>query len=206
MIRTQVRCDKRVSFRDRREGWTCVCPSPGVARTHMATRTVSLRAGNPRQAWTRPSPTAPMRWRVLRSTNAGCNHTGLSGGSRPQHQAATTHKRPMLHTPLRHRRTLGKTTKPRHHRRRPTISYIIVTPRSSNLRCGRLPRRAEISTGFGFSPNASSTSSSFRTRSGDQVWNLLSRADWPTLGQPRTLRCQPAALGQRLTNGLWGPL
>ena len=138
MIRTQVRCDKRVSFRDRREGWTCVCPSPGVARTHMATRTVSLRAGNPRQAWTRPSPTAPMRWRVLRSTNAGCNHTGLSGGSRPQHQAATTHKRPMLHTPLRHRRTLGKITKPRHHRRRPTISYIIVTPRSSNLRCGRL--------------------------------------------------------------------
>ena len=80
MIRTQVRCDKRVSFRDRREGWTCVCPSPGVARTHMATRTVSLRAGNPRQAWTRPSPTAPMRWRVLRSTNAGYNHTGLSGG------------------------------------------------------------------------------------------------------------------------------
>ncbi len=135
MIRTQVRCDKRVSFRDRREGWTCVCPSPGVARPHMATRTVSLRAGNPRQAWTRPSPTAPMRWRVLRSTNAGCNHTGLSGGSRPQHQAATTHKRPMLHTPLRHRRTLGKITKPRHHRRRPTISYIIVTPRSSNLRC-----------------------------------------------------------------------
>ena len=127
MIRTQVRCDKRVSFRDRREGWTCVCPSPGVARTHMATRTVSLRAGNPRQAWTRPSPTAPMRWRVLRSTNAGCNHTGLSGGSRPQHQAATTHKRPMLHTPLRHRRTLGKITKPRHHRRRPTISYIIVS-------------------------------------------------------------------------------
>ena len=123
MIRTQVRCDKRVSFRDRREGWTCVCPSPGVARTHMATRTVSLRAGNPRQAWTRPSPTAPMRWRVLRSTNAGCNHTGLSGGSRPQHQAATTHKRPMLHTPLRHRRTLGKITKPRHHRRRPTISW-----------------------------------------------------------------------------------
>ena len=40
------------------------------------------------------------------------------------------------------------------------------------------PRRAEISTGFGFSPNASSTSSSFRTRSGDQVWNLLPRADW----------------------------
>ena len=138
MIRTQVRCDKRVSFRDRREGWTCVCPSPGVARTHMATRTVSLRAGNPRQAWTRPSPTAPMRWRVLRSTNASCNHTSLSGGSRPQHQAATTHKRPMLHTPLRHRRTLGKITKPRHHRRRPTISYIIVTPRSSNLHCGRL--------------------------------------------------------------------
>ena len=80
MIRTQVRCDKRVSFRDRREGWTCVCPSPGVARTHMATRTVSLRAGNPRQAWTRPSPTAPMRWRVLRSTNTGYNHAGSLRG------------------------------------------------------------------------------------------------------------------------------
>ena len=26
------------------------------------------------------------------------------------------------------------------------------------------------------------------------------------LSQPRTLRCQPTALGQRLTNGLWGPL
>ena len=45
MIRTQVRCDKRVSFRDRREGWTCVCPSPGVARTHVATRTESLEPG-----------------------------------------------------------------------------------------------------------------------------------------------------------------
>ena len=142
MIRTQVRCDKRVSFRDRREGWTCVCPSPGVARTHMATRTVSLRAGNPRQAWTRPSPTAPRRWRVLRSTNAGCNHTGLSGGSRPQHQAATTHKRPMLHTPLRHRRTLGKITKPRHHRRRPTISYIIVKGGPNDL--GYLEHRRRI--------------------------------------------------------------
>ena len=39
-------------------------------------------------------------------------------------------------------------------------------------------KKHEISTGFGFSPNASSTSSSFRTRSGDQVWNLLPRADW----------------------------
>ena len=45
MIRTQVRCDKRVSFRDRREGWTCVCPSPGVARTHAASRTESLVPG-----------------------------------------------------------------------------------------------------------------------------------------------------------------
>ena len=45
MIRTQVRCDKRVSFRDRREGWTCVCPSPGVARTHVASRTESLVPG-----------------------------------------------------------------------------------------------------------------------------------------------------------------
>ena len=45
MIRTQVRCDKRVSFHDRREGWTCVCPSPGVARTHVATRTESLEPG-----------------------------------------------------------------------------------------------------------------------------------------------------------------
>ena len=35
MIRTQVRCDKRVSFRDRREGWTCVCPSPGVAGEYL---------------------------------------------------------------------------------------------------------------------------------------------------------------------------
>ena len=67
------------------------------------------------------------------------------------------------------------------------------------------PRRAEISTGFGFSPNASSTSSSFRTWSGDQVCNLLPRADW-LLSQPRTLRCQPTTLGQRLTNGLCGPL
>ena len=45
MIRTQVRCDKRVSFRDRQEGWTCVCPSPGVARTHAASRTESLVPG-----------------------------------------------------------------------------------------------------------------------------------------------------------------
>ena len=40
------------------------------------------------------------------------------------------------------------------------------------------PRRASTSTGYGFSPNASSTSSGFCTRSGDQGWNLLSRADW----------------------------
>ena len=46
------------------------------------------RAGNPRQAWTRPSPTAPMRWRVLRSTNTGCNHAGSLQGFKATYRYA----------------------------------------------------------------------------------------------------------------------
>lgn len=148
--------------------------------------------------------TAPMRWRVLRSTNTGCNHAGSLRGFKAtasscgnSQTAHATHSTP---SPPHSRQDHETPTSPQtpdnklHHRH----AKIFKSPL-------RHPRRAEISTGFGFSPNASSTSSSFRTRSGDQVWNLLSRADW-LLSQPRTLRCQPTALGQRLTNGLWGPL
>ena len=162
MIRTQVRCDKRVSFRDRREGWTCVCPSPGVARTHVATRTESLEPG------------------TLGKHGPGPRHRPYEvvGAKKHQHRLQPRRK-------VRDRQGTAPG-------RTPTRSRI-------------LPRRASTSSCFDFSTNALTTSSRFRTRSGDQVWNLLSRADW-LLSQPRTLRCQPTALGQRLTNGLWGPL
>ena len=114
MIRTQVRCDKRVSFRDRREGWTCVCPSPGVARTHVATRTESLEPG------------------TLGKHGPGPRHRPYEVVGAKEHQHRLQPRRltpgvqdhsiklrqltwPILHTPLRHRRTPGKFTKPRRH-------------------------------------------------------------------------------------------
>ena len=156
--------------------------------------------------------TAPMRWRVLRSTNTGYNHAGSLRGfkatasscsnSQTAHATHSTpsppHSRQDHETPtspqtpdnkLHHRH--AKVFKPPLRQTPPIVDqhsagYSSSTP---TLPCtGRAParsrsppRRAEISTCCGFfRPHASSTSSSFRTRSGDQGWNLLSRADWST--------------------------
>ena len=150
--------------------------------------------------------TAPMRWRVLRSTNTGYNHAGSLRGFKAtasscgnSQTAHATHSTP---SPPHSRQDHETPTSPQtpdnklHHRhakifKSPLAGFLLVAPRSRLASASpRTPRRHLAA--FARGP---------AIRDG-----TCSLGPTGQLDQPRTLRCQPTTLGQRLTNGLWGPL